>query len=400
MPARRAAKLKPVQAPFAPRAADVNIVEVRTPAERDAFVRFQPEHYANDPLYVPQIIAERRDFVDPSRNPYFSHARAAFFLAYRQGRVVGRIAAVNDSRHNQFHDVSHGFFGLFECQNDPSVASALFQSAAQWHKAEGLSLMLGPLNLSYHHDLGLLVEGFDKPPGMNLPYNPRYYARLFELNGFAKHKDLFSYELAATPGLPEKVTRFAQRMRERGHVTIRRINVAETDTEVPRIKSIYDSMLKNGPGAEGFYPLTDAEFDQAVNRLRPLIMMRPELCFMAEANGEAVAFCITVPDMNQALRAAGGHLSRFGLPVGLLKMLWAARKIDRVRVLTFGIKPGFRRRGIDALMVDEVFRAAKKLGYTAGECGWVDENDRLINRTIAATGAKRIKVYRLYERAL
>jgi ribosomal protein S18 acetylase RimI-like enzyme len=104
--------------------------------------------------------------------------------------------------------------------------------------------------------------------------------------------------------------------------------------------------------------------------------------------------------MNQALRAAGGHLSRFGLPVGLLKMLWAARKIDRVRVLMFGIKPGYRRRGIDALMVDEVFRTAKKLGYSAGELGWVDETDRLINRTIAATGAKRIKVYRLYERTL
>src|SRR5262249_52046452 len=161
-----------------------------------------------------------------------------------------------------------------------------------------------------------------------------------------------------SPGLPEKVTRFAQRVRERGQVTVRRFNPAETDTEVRRIKAIYDAMLKPG---WGFFPLTDAEFDQAVNRLRPLVMMRPEMGFMAESKGEPVAFCITVPDMNQALRAAGGHLSRFGLPLGLLKMLWAARKIDRVRVLMFGIKPGFRRRGIDALMVDETFREAKRL---------------------------------------
>lgn len=398
MPRSRAAAkaLKPERAPFAPKALDVTIIEAKSDRDRDAFVRFQPEHYGNDPMYVPQILAERRDFIEPARNPYFSHARAAFFLAQRGGKVVGRIAAVNDARHNQFHDVSLGFFGLFECQNDPGVASALFQAASGWLKAEGLSMMVGPLNISFHHDVGLLVEGFDKPPGMNLPYNPRYYARLFETNGFQKHKDLFSYELSSE-ALPEKVSKFAQRVRERGGVTVRRVNLAETDIEVRRIKAIYDSMLKPG---WGFFPLTDAEFDQAVNRLRPLIMMRPEMCFIAEAGTEPVAFCITVPDMNQALKAAGGHLSRFGLPVGLVKMLWAARKIDRVRVLMFGIKPGFRRRGIDALMVDETFKEARRLGYNAGELGWVREDESLLNRTIAATGAKRIKVYRLYERTL
>ncbi len=322
------------------------VTEVRTTADRDAFVRFQPEHYANDPLYVPQIQAERRDFIDPARNPYFAHARATFFLARRRGHLVGRIAAVNDVRHNQFHDVSWGFFGLFECQNDPSVASALFQAAAQWLKGEGLLSMVGPLNLSFHHDVGLLVEGFDKAPGMNLTYNPRYYARLFETNGFARHKDLFSYELSALVPLPEKVTRFAQRVRERGQVTVRRFDPVDAENEARHIKAIYDSMLKPG---WGFFPLSDAESDLAVNRLRPLVIMRPEMCFMAEANGEPVAFCITVPDMNQALRAAGGHLSRFGLPLGLLKMLWATRRRMRSRARAdvrhqAGVSPPRHRR--------------------------------------------------------
>ena len=112
------------------------------------------------------------------------------------------------------------------------------------------------------------------------------------------------------------------------------------------------------------------------------------------------AFCITLPDTNQALKKAQGHLSTFGLPIGLMRMLWAARRIDRVRVLMFGVSPGYRRRGIDALMVDETYRAAQKLGYVSGELSWVREDDRLINRTIQATGARRIKVYRLYERPL
>lgn len=398
--ARRATAkaLRPSQpAPFAPKAVDVTISEVKTAADRDAFVRFQPEHYANDPLYVPQLIAERRDFIDPERNSFFTHARAALYLAHRGGRVVGRIAAVNDTRYNTFHEVSWGTFGLFECQNDPGVASALFQAAAAWCKAEGLSPMVGPLNLSFHHDVGLLVEGFDQGPGMNLPYNPRFYARLFETNGFTKHKDLFCYELSGETTLPEKVTRFAQRVRERGQITVRRIDPADTEHEKRRVKEIYDSMIKRG---WGFFPLTDAEFEEGVNRLRPIVMFRPEMSFIAEAAGEPVAYCITVPDMNQVLRAAGGRMTTFGLPIGLLKMAWAARKVQRVRVLMFGIKPGFRRRGIDALMVDETYKEARRLGYKTGELGLVGEDESLIIRTIAATGAKRNKVYRLYERPL
>src|SRR5439155_7846595 len=122
-----------------------------------------------------------------------------------------------------FRMVSWGFFGLFECQNDPGVASALFQAAAEWHKSEGLTLMLGPFNLSVQHDMGLLVERFDLPPAMNMPYNPHYYARLFETNGYAKHKDLFSYEVSGA-ALPEKVTRLAERVRQRGGISIRRLN--------------------------------------------------------------------------------------------------------------------------------------------------------------------------------
>ncbi len=381
---------------FAPKAVDVSVTEVTTSADRDAFVRFQFDHYASDPNFVQPLIAERRDFVDPDRNSFFSHARGAFFLAHRGGKVVGRIAAINDARYNTYHELSWGTFGLFECQNDPGVASALFQTAAAWLKAQGLSPMVGPLNLSFHHDIGLLVEGFDQPHGMGLPYNPRYYARLFEQNGFTKYKDLYCFELTGET-LPEKITRFAQRVRERGQITVRRVDPSGVEEEGRRVKEIYNSMIRPG---SGFFPLTDAEFDDGVNRLRPIIMMRPEMCFIAEASGEAVAYCLTVPDMNMVLRAAGGRITRFGLPIGLVKMAWAARSVSRVRVLMFGIKPGWRRRGIDALMVDETFREARRLGYSTGELGLIGEDETLLIRTVAATGGKRTKVYRLYERPL
>lgn len=378
---------------FAARAPDVSVESVTTAAGRDEFVRFQLEHYAGDRNFVPPIVAERRDFLDPQVNPFFQEARAAYFLARRHGKVVGRIAACVDGRYNRFHDALDGFVGLFESQNDPGLAAALFEAAAQWLRQQGLQRMVGPANLAFHHDCGVLIDGFERPPSMMMPYNPRFYGRLFEVNGFSKMKDLVSYELLASQGLPEKVLRLAERCRQSGVVRVRRLDTAHPEDDVRRIKAIYETMLKPG---FGFAPLTDAEFDQLVHRLRPIVLLRPELSLIAEAGGEAVAFSITLPDTNIAQKAAGGYL----FPFGLAKMLWAARGIDRLRGLLFGIKDGWRRRGIDALLVAETYERAVKLGYASAEVGWVVEDDRLMNRAIQATGAQRIKTYRIYERPL
>lgn len=392
MPHARASQA--AEAPrFAARAPGVSVEQVDGPAGRDEFVRFQLEHYAGDDNFVPPIVAERRDFIDPAINPFFREARAAYFLARRGGKTVGRIAACVDARYNRFHDTLDGFVGLFESQNDPGLAAALFEAATDWLRKQGMRRVVGPANLAFHHDCGLLIDGFERPPSMMMPYNPRFYARLFEANGFTKMKDLVSYELIAAQGLPEKVVRLAERCRASGVVRVRRLDTVHPEEDVRRIKAIYETMLKPG---FGFAPLTDAEFDQLVHRLRPIILLRPELSLIAEANGEAVAFSITLPDTNIAQKAAGGFL----FPFGLAKMLWAARGIDRLRGLLFGIKDGWRRRGIDALLALETHQQAVKLGYASGELGWVVEDDRLMNRTIQATGARRIKTYRVYERPL
>lgn len=375
------------------RAPDVSIEQVTSPQARDEFIRFPLKHYAGDENFVAPIVAERRDFIDAGVNPFFRQAKAAFFLARRGGLVVGRIAACVDSRYNRFHDTADGVVGLFESENDPGLAAALFESAGDWLRRQGMQRMVGPVNLAFHHDCGLLVDGFDRPPSMMTPYNPRYYARLFEANGFAKMRDLYSYEALASSGLPEKVVRLAERARRSGTVRLRRLNTARPEADVRSIKAIYETMLRPG---FGFAPLTDEEFDQLVHRLRPVVLLRPELSFIAEANGEPVAFSITLPDTNQALREAHGYL----FPLGLAKMLWAARRIDRLRGLLFGIKSGWRRRGIDALLAHETFQQAVKLGYRSAELGWIVEDDKLMNRTVQATGAVRIKTYRIYERPL
>lgn len=390
MPTARTRPLTAAAPRFAVRSPDVSVEEAVSAGQRDEFIRFQAECYPDDPNFVPPIVAERRDFLDARVNPFFQQARAAFFLARRAGRVVGRIAAVVDTRYNRFHDTLDGFFGMFECQNDPGLAAALFEVAADWVRKQGMKRLVGPVNLAFHHEAGLLVDGFDRVPSIMTPYNPRYYARLIEANGFKQLKELWTYELLATD-FAEKLVRLADRARKSGEVRVRRLDTKNPESDIRRIKAIFETMLKPG---FGFAPMSDAEFQGAVDRIRPVIQLRPELSLIAEVGGEPVAFGIMLPDMNIALKAAGGYL----FPLGFAKMLWAARKIERLRALLFGIKDGFRRRGIDALLAHEMYKEATRLGYTSAEVGWVSEDDKLINRMIVGTGARRIKVYRIYQR--
>lgn len=394
-PTRRGRPSKALRVPrFAATATDVTIEECTSQAQRDEFVRFPLTHYLNDPVFVQPIVAERRDFIDPRANPFFETARAAYFLARRQGRVVGRIAACVDSRFNRFHGTREGFVGLFESQNDPGLAAALFQPACEWLRQQGMTRVIGPVNLAFHHDVGVLIDGFDRPHSMMNAYNHRFYAGLFEANGFEAYKDLVSYEVNAPAGMPDKVVRLANRVRASGQVKIRQVDTSDPEGELRRIKAISESMLK--PGAFGLSPMSEAELEHIVRKLKPLILFRPELCLVAEVNDEPVAFCITVPDTNSAVKEAAGVL----FPFGLARMLWAARKLQRLKVLLFGIKSGFRRRGIDALMAHETFLGAVRLGYTTAEVGWMPEDDKLLTRMVQAAGGKRIKTYRVFERPL
>jgi len=304
---------------------------------------------------------------------------------------VGRVAAVVDARNNHFHGTLDGFFGMFESVSDGGVAVALLDTAAAWLKRQGMRRVLGPVNLAFHHDAGILVEGFDAPPSMMMTYNPPYYGPLVEAAGFVKLKDLWSYELETSRGLPDKVLRLAARAQASGEVRVRPVDVASPQRDVRRIREILETMLKPGLG---FAPPTPEEFAVAVDRVRPVILLQPELSLVAEVKGEVVAFLIAIPDTNLALKAAGGSL----FPLGLVKMLWAGRSIHRLRVLLFGIQDGYRRRGIDALLAKATHEAAVRFGYRSGELGWVMEDDTLVTRTIEACGARRIKTYRLFER--
>jgi hypothetical protein len=366
----------------------VRIVRVDSQRERARFIDLPWRLYRGDPLWVPPLRRDVRLLFDAQRNPFFAHGAVQPFLAERGGRAVGRVAAIVNEAHNAFHGDRIGFFGCFECEDDPEAARALLDAGAAWVAERGRVGLRGPVSFSTNDECGTLVDGFDTPPMVLMPHNPAHHARLLEGAGFAKAKDLIAYRFRTT-GLPERLVRAADALRARSRIAIRSLDLRRFDEEVARVREVYnDAWEKNW----GFVPMTRAEMDHMAAQLRPVV--DADLLLFAEDEGRPIAFALALPDLNQALRHANGRL----FPFGALAIWWHARRIREVRVLTLGIRHGYRRFGVDSLLYIELFRAAAAKGYTGGECSWILEDNVAMRRPIERMGGVAYKTYRIYER--
>jgi GNAT superfamily N-acetyltransferase len=333
---------------------------------------------------------EVKQTLSPKKNPFFQHAEAQYFLAQVDSKVVGRIAAIHNRLHNEFHRDRVGFFGFFESVNDRRVAGALFDAAAAWLKERELEVMRGPASFSTNDECGLLVQGFEYPPTILMPHNPPHYIELVEGSGFDKAKDLFQYELT-NPHIPERLIRGARLIAERQKIRLRSLNLREFDREVERIKQLYNRAWEKN---WGFVPMTDAEIDHLASQLKPVVV--PDLVVFAEREGETIGFAVALPDLNVALKTnPSGRL----FP-GILKILLASRKITRIRVLLLGLLKEYRRTGADALMYQWIWEKGYALGYRWAEAGWILEDNVAMNNALLRTGFRHYKTFRLYDRPL
>jgi GNAT superfamily N-acetyltransferase len=371
----------------------VEIIPAETGNAFRAFIDLPYRLYRDHPHFVPPLRRERRDLFDKARHPFFRHADGAFFLARRGGQPVGRIEAIVNHAHNQFHDDRVGFFGAFESENDRAVSDALLERAARWLGERGLQVMRGPVTHSTNEETGLLIEGFDEPPMIGMPYNPPYYAMLAEAFGLTKAKDVYGWEVRADQTIPEKIHRVADIVRKSTNVVVRRANFADYAGEIRRAMGVYNaSWTRNW----GFVPLTEAEFVHAADQLRPVLERFPEGVLLAEVAGRVVGFCLAVLDVNQALRRVrDGRL----FPFGFWHLYRGLRRVDQIRVMALGILPEFRHRGIDAVIYLELLSHGQRLGYRRAEIGWTLEDNRAMNRAILM-GGRHHKTYRLYEAPL
>lgn len=312
------------------------------------------------------------------------------FIAEAGGRPLGRIAAIDDALHNAIHGDNLCFFGFFEASS-AEVAAALLEAAADWARALGRVALRGPVNPTMNDSCGLLVQGFDSAPYIMMPYNPPSYPGYLEQAGLTKVKDVYAWRFETARGLPERFVRLATRARERYGARVRPVELRRFDEELARVKQLYSAAWEKN---WGFVPYTDAEFAHLAKDLRRLI--DPELALFIELKGEVVGLALALPDANQLFKRMNGRL----FPVGIWHLLWAQRYIDQARLSILGVLPEYRYRGLELVLIEEIYRRGAARGYRRGECSWVLEDNVAMNEGIKAAGCTLDKVYRLYQRAL
>jgi len=371
----------------------VEVKPVRSRGELKRFIRLPWRIYRNESLWVPPLVYERKRFLDRSTNPFFKHGEAEYFLAWRDGQVVGRITAQIDHAFNDFHQNRWGMFGFFESEDDPEVAHALLDAADGWLRERDRDRMVGPMDFTLNDESGIVIEGFELPPLVKNPYHPRYYQALVEgAPGMQKAHDLFMWNLEVKKRdkvLPI-VWELAEQLEPKYGIKVRHLRKKDLQAELDRFIEVYNIAWSTN---WGFVPISREEMEHTAKEMKPILdedwMMGADT-----ADGETVGIALTIPDVNQVLKRMNGRV----LPLGWLKFLWYKPRIDRVRVGFLGVKPEYQHTGIAAAMYAEHYRQAARKRQDGGEAGWILESNEAMNRGIEAMGGRIVKRYRVYER--
>jgi GNAT superfamily N-acetyltransferase len=368
------------------------IVPVSTKKELAKFIDFPHDLYKDDPNYVPELFIAQRDLL--TTHPFHKHSSLQTFLAYDDDKIVGRIAAIFNTNHNQFNNVNEGFFGFFDCINDQEVASLLFDTATKWLKEKKASKIVGPVNPSTNETCGLLVKGFDSSPMVMMTYNPPYYVDLLEKAGFTKQVDLLAWSWDKY-SYNDKSVQLLDKLQDRlkrSDITIRKVNLKKFNEEAAALREVYNTAWDKNMG---FFPMTNEEFDYTAKDLK--MILDPDFCLLAEQHGKIVGFGVAIPDINQILKKIKrGRL----LPTGIFKLLLGKSKIKGIRIMLLGVIDGYRKMGIEAVLYGNIIKEYRRKGLEYAEASWTLEHNDMVNRAIEAIGGNQYKTYRIYEKNL
>jgi hypothetical protein len=388
----------PLPAPV-PAAAGITIRQVASKAETKAFVETAYRLNLSDPNWVPPLKDEIRGLITPGKNPWFEHAEAAFFLAFREGRAepAGRISAQVDQLVLEHMGAGLGQWGMFEAE-DEAVAHALLGAAEAWLRGRGMKRAMGPFSLGIWDEPGLLIKGHDHPPMVMMGHNKAEYQAWVESAGYYGVKDLFTYDLPVDVPFPPLVERIVAAGEKNPRIRIRRVDKKRFDAEASLILSILNEAWSEN---WGFIPLTDAEIAYAGKKLRPIVL--EDMILIAEYDGEPVAFMMSLPDINEFIRDLKGEL----FPFGFIKLLWRLRKMrpKTGRVPLMGVLKKLHATRLASqlafMMIEYIRRAGNgHYGITRAEVGWVlDDNGPMIS-IAEAIESRNNRTYRIYEKAL
>lgn len=373
----------------------VTIRPVRTRRELKRFIEVPFRLYRDQPLWVPPLKLERRLFLSRRMNAFFSHGETEYFLAYREGRVVGRISAHVNHAFNDYQQKNWGWFGFLEFEQDPEVLQALLDGAASWLREQGRERMVGPASFAMNDESGVLIEGFDLRPMVLQPWNPPYYQQLIEQSGMTKAMDLLMWNLEVSDRdkvLPV-IFELAEKVQSEHGIRVRPMRRRQLRKDMDAFAEVYNAAWSKN---WDFVPYSKKDLDSYAQELQLVFDKHWFMIAEREDTGEVVGMAITVPDVNQVLARMKGRL----LPLGWWHFLNKGRTVDRVRVGFLGVKPEYQHTGVAAKLYVEHFNAAAERPQHGGEMGWILETNEPMNRAMEAMGGEVVKRYRVYERVL
>jgi len=373
----------------------LEIRQVSGKKDLNTFIRVPWRIYKDDPNWVAPLVFERKEaFSD--HHPFFNHAKWSAWTAYRDGEPVGRISAQIDNLHLQQYETKTGFFGLIEAPDDDEVFKALFETAENWLRDEGMQQVIGPFNLNINQDLGILVEGFDTPPYIMTGHAPAYYGPAIERCGYRPAQDLLAYGLdSGTLAIPRVMRSLIERSGDR--IRVRKLNLKAKAAELASMRDIFNDAWENN---WNFVPFTAEEFNHIG---KELLMAAPaDFIQIAEVDGEDSAFIVLLPNVNEAIADLDGRL----LPFGWARLLWRLKvefpKSGRVALMGVRQKYQNTRFGpaLAYVTINEVMEAGKARGLERVEMSWILDHNHGVRNIIESVGGVITKRYRMYEKSL
>jgi len=365
------------------------IKEVLTARDRKKFINFPHDLYANDPCYVPELFIAVKEILDPKKNPFFEHSEVALFLAVQDNKTVGRIAAICNNNYNAYHHSNVGFFGFFDVIEEYEVAEFLLNKACEWIKSHGFTQIIGPTNFTTNDTAGLLIDGFDRPPVVQMTYNKPYYLDFLNRYGFEKEMDLSAvlFDEKINYDEPVKVALLLkERLKSRGF-TFRNINMKAIRKETQQIIALYNSAWENN---WGFVPPTPTETQHLARNL--VQISDPRYVYLVEDQGKLVGFALGLPNINEKLiKIKRGRL----FPFGIFRLLSGFKKVKMVRIILLGVLPEYRKRGIESVLYASFIHDGYKNNLDGVEASWILENNIMMNRALDKIGGHRYKTYRI-----
>lgn len=372
----------------------LEIVAVDGARDRRRFVDLPFHLFRSDPTWIPPLRLAVLDRIGP-KHPANEHQDTAFWMAMRDGRVVGRIGACIDRLFDEFQDERWSWVGFFECADDQGAASALFETAWEWSAARGAREAVGPGSFTTNDEVGLLLDGYDVPPTILTTWNPRYYVDLWTAGGWEQVRDLYGWRLDRATDLSERQKKVLERIRQRSGLRVREGNIKDFDNEVSRFFEVYRSgWARNW----GFAPMTEAEVKHLAKDLRRIIDTRLVIFVEDEETGEVAGCGLVLPDANHAMtKVRSGRL----LPTGWWHLLRGAKTGPGIRIIALGIREGFQARAVGPLIYNAIMERAMSMSHLEYcEASWVLDDNHSMNGAIEAMGARHYKTWRMYRRPL